>query len=65
MYSIIETFKLNGLEPYYALRYILTKLPTTPKDQLERLLPWNLDPQSFYDLVVEDARISLDSVAIF
>jgi transposase len=65
MYSIIETFKLNGLEPYYALRYILTKLPTTPKDQLESLLPWNLDPQAFYDLVVEDARISLDSVAIF
>jgi len=29
------------------------------------LLPWNIDPASFYDLVVEDARISLDSTGIF
>jgi len=65
LYSLIETFKLNGLEPYYALRYILTKLPTTPTERLGELLPWNIDPESFYDLVVEDARISLDSTAIF
>ena len=65
IYSLIETFRLNGLEPYYALRYLLTKLPTTPPEHLASLLPWNMDPQSFYDLVVEDARISLDSAAIF
>jgi transposase len=65
IYSLIETFKLNGLEPYYALRHILTKLPTTPTEQLASLLPWNIDRQSFYDLVVEDARISLDSATIF
>jgi len=64
MYSLIETLKLNGLEPYYALRYILTKLPTTPAEQLGELLPWNIDPQDLYELVVEDASISLDSTAI-
>jgi transposase len=64
IYSLIETFKLNGLEPYYALRHLLTKLPTTQAGQLASLLPWNMDPQSFYELVVEDARISLDSAAI-
>lgn len=65
IYSLIETFKLNGLEPYYAFRYILTKLPTTPHERICDLLPWNIDSQDFYELVVEDARISLDSTAIF
>ncbi len=65
LYSLIETFKLNGLEPYYALRYILTKLPTTPTERLGDLLPWNIDSKDFYELVVEDARISLDSTAVF
>lgn len=47
MYSLIETFKLNGLDPYYALRYVLTKLPAIPAEQFASLLPWNIDPQSF------------------
>jgi len=61
----METFKLNGLEPYYALRHILTKLPVTPIERIRDLLPWNIDPKDFHELVVEDARISLDSTAIF
>ncbi len=65
IYSLIETFRLNGLEPYYAMRYILTELPTTPLERICDLLPWNIDSQDFYELVVEDARISLDSTAIF
>lgn len=65
IYSLIETLKLNNLEPYYALRHILTKLPLTPVEELSTLLPWNLDPQEFYDLIVEDARISLDSTPVF
>jgi len=65
IYSMIETLKLNGLEPYYALRHILTRLPVTPAERVRDLLPWNLDSRDFYDLVVEDARISLDSTAIF
>lgn len=63
--SLIETFKLNGLEPYYALRHRLTRLPTTPPEQFASLLPWNIYPEAFHDLIVEDARISLDSTAIF
>lgn len=64
LYSLIETIKLNGLEPYYALRYILTKLSTTPTEHLSKLLPWNLDPAAFHELIAEDARISLGSIAI-
>jgi len=64
LYSLIETIKLNGLEPYFALRYILTKLPETPLETIADLLPWNLDPATFHELTAEDARISLASIPI-
>lgn len=64
LYSLIETIKLNGLDPYFTLRYILTKLPATPADRLVDLLPWNLDPDIFHELTAEDARISLASIPI-
>jgi transposase len=65
LYSLIETIKLNGFEPYYAMRYIMTMLPVTPPERLAELLPWNLDPARFHELIVEDARISLASTPIF
>jgi len=64
LYSLIETIKLNGLEPYFALRYILTRLPKTPPDKFADLLPWNIDPATFHELTAEDARISLASIPI-
>jgi transposase len=64
LYSFIETTKLCGLEPYYYLRYVLTKLPSTSTELLPRLLPWNVDTNAFGELTVEDARISLDSIPI-
>ena len=64
LYSLIETLKLNGLEPYFALRYILTRLPETPPERIGDLLPWNLDPATFHQLTAEDARISLASIPI-
>ena len=54
IYSITETAKLNGLNPYYYLDHLLTVMPTIlpPKkkgepqkmpdrSQLEKLLPWS------------------------
>jgi hypothetical protein len=64
LYSLIETIRLNGRDPYFTLRYILTKLPATPADRLVDLLPWNLDPDIFHELTAEDARISLASIPI-
>jgi transposase len=64
LYSFIETAKLCGLEPYYYLRYVLTKLPTTNPDSVASLLPWNVDTASFSDLTAEDARLSIDSIPI-
>ena len=45
LYSIIETAKSNGLEPYAYLRLIFEKLTqaTTPAD-IAALLPWNVAP---------------------
>jgi transposase len=44
-YTIIETAKLNCLEPYYYLKYLLTELPVYQRDNknIEKLLPWNID----------------------
>lgn len=44
-YSIIETAKLNGLEPYLYLKYLLRELPIYQKNEknIEELLPWNVD----------------------
>jgi transposase len=44
MFSLVETAKENGLDPYRFLSYIFEAAPnmdlSDPK-QLERLLPWN------------------------
>ena len=47
-YSIIETAKLNGLEPYFYLRYLLTQLPIYQRDKkdIEELMPWNVDKEA-------------------
>jgi len=43
LYSLIETAKANGLEPYAYLRYVFTELPTAGTvDAIESLLPGNV-----------------------
>ena len=40
IYSIIQTAILNGLEPYWYLRYLFEKLPLAANfEDLEKLLP--------------------------
>ena len=44
-FSLIETAKANGLEPYAYLRHIFKKLPLAQtKQDLKDLLPQNIDP---------------------
>jgi hypothetical protein len=44
LYSLIETAKANGLEPFAYLRHLFTQLPlATTVDDYENLLPWNVD----------------------
>lgn len=41
VYSLIETAKANGVEPYQYLRHVFTELPkATTVDGIEALLPW-------------------------
>lgn len=43
LYSLIETAKTNGLEPYSYLRHIFEKLPSAVTlEDVEALLPWRL-----------------------
>ena len=45
IYSLIETAKANGLEPYAYLRFLFERLPcATSKDELRALLPQYLTP---------------------
>jgi len=42
LYSLIETAKLNGLEPYAYLKEVFTQLPNAQTlEQVDGLLPWN------------------------
>jgi len=42
-YSLIESAKANGLEPYEYIKQILTALPYAESvEDIEALLPWNI-----------------------
>ena len=54
IYSLVQTCKANGLEPYTWLRRVLRDLPAAKNaDAVEALLPWNL---RVTDLVGETAH---------
>ena len=44
IYSIVETAKANGLNPFSYLHHVIEKLPGAETlEDIERLLPWNVD----------------------
>ena len=45
MYSIIETCKLNHIDPQRYLQYVLERIAEHPINRIEELLPWNLAHQ--------------------
>ncbi len=48
LFSLIETAKANGIEPYRYLRYLFTKLPLVQtEDEYRSLLPHRLDRSDF------------------
>lgn len=51
LYSLIETAKLNGLNPFDYLHYVFSKAPFIDgKQEWEELLPWNLKEDITADL---------------
>ena len=50
LYSVIETAKRSGLEPFAYLRHVLAALPkATTVEELEGLLPRRIDPAHLQD----------------
>lgn len=50
IYSLVETAKANGIEPYTWLRRVLRELPAAKTvEEMEALLPWNCRSQQFMD----------------
>lgn len=48
LYSLVETAKANGQEPYAWLRHTLERLPQAVSvEDYEALLPWNCTPQVY------------------
>ena len=46
IYSLVETAKANGQEPYTWLRHVLERLPHAQSvEDFEALLPWNCSPE--------------------
>ena len=40
IYTLIETAKLNGIDPQAWLADVLSRLPDHPAKQIDQLLPW-------------------------
>jgi transposase len=52
-YTLIETAKLNGVNPHAYLTHVLTQLPTAKAKDLDALLPWNYRPQLPPNIVLD------------
>ncbi len=42
LYSLIQTAKMNGLDPEAYLCHVLSRIATHPISRIEELLPWNV-----------------------
>ena len=46
IYSLVETAKLNGMDPEAYLRDVLSRIADHPINRIDELLPWNIGRQN-------------------
>ncbi|WP_143589774.1 transposase domain-containing protein, partial [Thalassospira mesophila] len=46
IYSLIETAKMQGLDPRKYLAVVLDRIADHPVNRIDELLPWNIDLQA-------------------
>jgi len=51
-YTLIESAKLNGINPSAYLTHVLTALPSAKAKDLDALLPWNFKPPTVPEVVI-------------
>ena len=49
IYTIIETAKLNGLDPQAYLTQVLTRIADHPVNRVNELPPWNINGETRHD----------------
>ena len=57
MYSVVETAKENGLNPYHYLHYLFETLPNIDlmnKEEIDKVLPWSSDLPSIYRVPIKN-----------
>ena len=55
LYSLIETCKLNGIDPQRYLQYVLERIADHPINRVHELLPWNVAAQLNQPAAVPEA----------
>ncbi len=59
IYTLIETAKLNGVDPQAWLADVLARLPDHPVKRIDELLPWNWRPPAGPPLPERGRRLSV------
>lgn len=58
LYSLVETAKANGIEPYWYLRKVFEDIPKAQTvDDFERLLPWNMKKENLQPLRLDTLAV--------
>jgi transposase len=58
MYTILNTAKLNGINPEKYLHYVLARINEHKINRIEELLPWNVDLEKEETLTNQDQELA-------